>query len=96
VIQSTGQNPIENESGFPQSCIALLDAIKDSLCLQIAPATRIILVSVHQDRQIEAECARNGADCFLARIGLQRQIQAVVGRLFPDLVLEWARRGVPC
>lgn len=62
---------------------------------QASPRTRIVLVSVHQGAQIEAESARNGADCFLPKIGLQRQLQTTIEHLFPDLVPERGKGGAP-
>jgi DNA-binding NarL/FixJ family response regulator len=51
---------------------------------RLAPQVRIIMVSVHEDPETEAESLRH-ADSFLPKTGLQRRLWGEIRRLFPHL-----------
>jgi DNA-binding NarL/FixJ family response regulator len=52
---------------------------------RLAPAVRIILVSIHQDAQTQAESLQHGADGFVPKIGIQRRLLPEIERHFPQL-----------
>lgn len=51
------------------------------------PHVRILLTNVDQGADLESECQRIGADSFLPKIGLQRNLMNEIHRLFPDRFL---------
>ena len=50
---------------------------------QLLPAIRIIMVSIDQDARTLEECFQNGANAFVAKIGMSRLLRQEVAKLFP-------------
>lgn len=60
---------------------------------RLAPEVRIIMVSIHQDAQTEADSLQRGADSFLPKIGLQRRLLPEIAGLFPRLAGKAEEEG---
>src|SRR5258708_9177878 len=62
-----------------------LDGLKSTARIRREfPHMRIILISVDQGEELHATCLKHGADGFLPKIGLQRNLMANINRLLPD------------
>lgn len=57
------------------------------------PEMRIVLISVDQGADLQADCLHSGADAFLPKIGLQRNLMAEIDRLFPGRRKPGTRGG---
>lgn len=52
---------------------------------RLSPDVRIIMVSIHVDRQTSADSLKSGADRFVPKIGIHRWLQSEICDLFPHL-----------
>lgn len=59
---------------------------------RLSPGVRIVLISIHSDRQLEAECLRHGADSFVPKIAMRKRLRPEIERLFPQVAVAGYRR----
>lgn len=62
---------------------------------RLSSRVRIVLVSVHEGPYLEARCLEHGADSFISKLALSRQLWPEIKRLFPNLDVNLNPRAAP-
>lgn len=62
---------------------------------RLSTRVRILLVSVHDGRHLEAECLEHGADSFIPKLALNRRLWPEIRRLFPGVAALGERPQPP-